>query len=555
MSYKAVSQQAGFGLRVLFARTILTSFFVVAALLTLGQTGARADVPRAYAGIVVDAKTGNTLYSYAADSLRYPASITKVMTLYVLFQELKAGRMTLSTRLNVSRNATRAVPTKLNVRAGATIKVEDAIKALIIVSANDVARVVAENISGSESEFAKRMTRTARALGMSRTTYANASGLPNSSQVTTARDQARLGMAIFQHFPEYYDYFQKRSFRYGGRNYGSYNRLLGQNGVDGIKTGYIRASGYNLLTAARKNNRHIVVVGMGFNTGAARNAKVRSLITTYMGRARRGSYWRQAAIPTVGAQGSANNYAVAQNVPVVPAPRPPGRDNIPNNDNGLPTRAPSSVHQRTDQPIVLLTTAPNPAVRNNNNTVAVASLAPTELIPRNAVQAATITANGSLQNQRDQPIDIIGAWISENFTLGSRRTGQLQNSGVATLLPPIAIGNSSGQTIDLMTSASISASAGSPTDPQTSATDHTTTPIWVVQIGAPPSSEAAQEMLSDATSKISALGNYRSYVEQFNKTGQTFFRARFTGFAERQQAINMCEEIKQNNISCLAVQS
>ncbi|VAW24876.1 hypothetical protein MNBD_ALPHA11-837 [hydrothermal vent metagenome] len=270
-------------------------------------------------------------------------------------------------------------------------------------------------------------------------------------------------------------------------------------------------------------------------------------------------------MPTVGAQGSGNNYAVAQNVPVVPAPRPPGRDNNPNNDNGITVRAPSSVHQRTDQPIVLLATAPNPAVpspavRNNNETVAVATLLPTELIPQNAVQAAAITANGSLQDQRRQPVDIIGAWISDNFTLGSRRTGQLQNSGVATLLPPVAIGNTSGanasgQTIDLMTSASISASAGNLTDPQSNSTDHTTTPIWVVQIGAPPSPEAAQEMLSDATSKISALGNYRSYVEQFNKTGQTFFRARFTGFAERQQAINMCEEIKQNNISCLAVQS
>jgi len=552
LSHKAVFVHARSGLRARLLRALFAAILVFTTTFTFGLSNALADVPRSYAGIVVDAKTGNTLYSYAADSLRYPASVTKVMTLYVLFQELKAGRMTLSTRLNVSRNATRAIPTKLNVRAGSTIKVEDAIKALIIVSANDVARVVAENISGSEAEFAKRMTRTARALGMSRTTYANASGLPNSSQVTTARDQARLGMAIFQHFPEYYDYFQKRSFRYGGRNYGSYNRLLGQNGVDGIKTGYIRASGYNLLTAARKDGRHIVVVGFGFNTGAARNAKVRSLIATYMGRARRGSYWRQAAIPPISAPGNRSNYAVAQNTPVVPAPRPPGRNNDGQvNPSAVAPRIQPNVDQRNDQPIVLLASAPTPAIRNNPGApIAVASLSPTQLIPANAVQAASITANAGLTGQRNQPIDIIGAWLNENFTLGSSRTGQLQNSGVATLLPPALIGNPSGQTIDLMTSASIE------TDNTTlSSHNQTALSIWVVQIGAPPSSEAARSLLSDATSKISALGNYRSYVEQFNKTGQTYFRARFTGFAERQQAINMCEEIKQSNLSCLAVQS
>lgn len=570
LSHKAVLLQAKTGSRTNFVRTIFASILVVVLMFTLGISGARADVPRAYAGIVVDAKTGSTLYSYAADSLRYPASVTKVMTLYILFQELKAGRMTLSTRLNVSRYASRAIPTKLNVPAGGTITVENAIKALIIVSANDIARVVAENISGSEEEFARRMTRTARALGMSRTTYANASGLPNSRQVTTVRDQARLAMAIFQHFPQYYDYFQKRSFRYGGRNYGSYNRLLGQNGVDGLKTGYIRASGYNLLTAARKDGRHIIVVGFGFNTGAARNTKVRSLITTYLGRARRGSYWRQAAIPTVNLTGTRNNYAVAQNTPVVPAPRPPGRDNNIQDNNAVMPREQTSPDLLNDQAVILVANSPFPAVRANSpaiivstpaapTPIAVASLSPTQLIPANAIQAATITANGNLTSRRSQPIDVIGAWISRNFTLGSSRTGQLQNSGVAVLLPPASIGNATAQTtaqtiaqtIDLMTSASIETSA----DQTTTAHNNPEGAIWVVQIGAPPSSEAAQNMLANATNKISTLGNYRSYVEQFNKTGQTFFRARFTGFAEREQAINMCEEIKLNNISCLAVQS
>ena len=154
--------------------------------------------------------------------------------------------------MTVSKHAAAAVPTKLGLKAGSTISVEDAIKAIVTFSANDMARVIAETISGSESKFAERMTKTARALGMSRTTYVNASGLPDKRQITTARDQARLGVAVYQHFPNYYEYFQTRSFKYAGRSYGNHNQLLGAvPGVDGIKTGYIRASGYNLLTAAR----------------------------------------------------------------------------------------------------------------------------------------------------------------------------------------------------------------------------------------------------------------------------------------------------------------
>ena len=200
--------------------------------------------------------------------------------------------------MTVSKHAAAAVPTKLGLKAGSTIRVEDAIKSIVTLSANDMARAIAEQISGTESQFAERMTRTARALGMSRTTYVNASGLPDSRQITTVRDQARLGIAIYEHFPDYYEYFQTRVFNYNGRTYGNHNRLLGAvPGVDGIKTGYIRASGYNLLTAARKDDRHIVVVGFGFDTGASRNAKVTSLVNKYLPKARSGTYLATAVIP------------------------------------------------------------------------------------------------------------------------------------------------------------------------------------------------------------------------------------------------------------------
>ncbi|MGN6486950.1 MAG: D-alanyl-D-alanine carboxypeptidase family protein, partial [Devosia sp.] len=232
---------------------------VAPLLAVLAMPAEAASVPRKYAGIVVDAKTGKVLYESSADAARYPASVTKVMTLYVLFQELEAGNITLKTKFTVSKYAASAVPTKLGIKAGSTITVENAIKALVTISANDIARVIAENISGSETAFAKRMTATARALGMSSTTYRNASGLPDSGQVTTVRDQAILGMAVYEHFPNYYEFFQTKSFSYGKRTYGNHNRLLGSNGVDGIKTGYTNASGFNLLTASRTDGRHIVV--------------------------------------------------------------------------------------------------------------------------------------------------------------------------------------------------------------------------------------------------------------------------------------------------------
>jgi D-alanyl-D-alanine carboxypeptidase len=275
LEYRVVSHKAFSQARELFVRLALAILMVLPLVAVMATPADAASVPRKFAGIVVDAKSGKVLYESSADAARYPASITKVMTLYILFQELQAGNITLKTKFSVSKYAASAQPTKLGLRAGSTITVENAIKAIVTISANDIARVVAENISGSESAFAKRMTATARALGMNSTTYRNASGLPDKGQVTTVRDQALLGIAVYEHFPKYYDYFQTKSFAYGKRVYNGHNNLLGKNGVDGIKTGYTNASGYNLLTAARADGRHIVVAGFGFDSGGSRDAKVR----------------------------------------------------------------------------------------------------------------------------------------------------------------------------------------------------------------------------------------------------------------------------------------
>ncbi|WP_411035400.1 SPOR domain-containing protein [Shinella sp. BYT-45] len=244
-----------------------------------------------YAGIVVDAKTGKVLYSEDADALRYPASLTKMMTLYLTFEALEAGKIRLNSRVPFSKNAASEPPTKLGVGTGRSITVEQAILGLITRSANDASTALAEFLGGSEERFARIMTQKARALGMTRTVYRNANGLPNSAQVTTARDQARLGIALRQHFPQYYSYFSVRSFRFGKQNIGNHNRLLGNvRGVDGIKTGYTRASGYNLVTSAVADGRSIVGVVMGGRSGAARDQQMRKLIAAYMPKAsRRGS--------------------------------------------------------------------------------------------------------------------------------------------------------------------------------------------------------------------------------------------------------------------------
>jgi D-alanyl-D-alanine carboxypeptidase len=236
-----------------------------------------------YADIVVDDKSGLVLHEVSADEPRHPASLTKIMTLYLLFEQLEAGKLGLDTELPISTRAALQNPTKLGLKANQTIKVEDAIKGLVTKSANDAAVVVAEAIGGSEEEFAKLMTMKAGALGMLGTTYVNASGLPAEAQITTARDQAVLGRAIQHRFPVYYQYFATPSFRYKGAEMRNHNNLLGQvKGVDGIKTGYTEASGYNLTSSVRRDEKHIVAVVLGGTSNGARDARMRQLIEAHI---------------------------------------------------------------------------------------------------------------------------------------------------------------------------------------------------------------------------------------------------------------------------------
>ena len=274
-----------FGICVKRGQLALVAGLVLAVF--LGFSGEVSARPR-LSSLVVDGNTGKVLFSRHPDARRYPASLTKIMTLYILFEEMKKRRINKHTLMRFSRHAAAQQPSKLGLRPGSRIRVIHAIKALVTKSANDVAVVVAEHISGSESRFARRMTRTARKLGMSRTTFRNASGLPDRRQVTTARDMVKLSRAIQRDFPEYFPYFKIRSFVYKGHKYRNHNRLLGRyRGMEGIKTGYTRAAGFNLTTSVKYNNRHIVAAVLGGKTGRARDAYMRYILDRSLPRAAR----------------------------------------------------------------------------------------------------------------------------------------------------------------------------------------------------------------------------------------------------------------------------
>ncbi|WP_040677019.1 D-alanyl-D-alanine carboxypeptidase [Nitratireductor pacificus] len=272
---------------VLLSGKIIATLFL--SILLMGGGIVQASANSKYAGLVMDAKTGKVLYESSADARRYPASLTKMMTLYLVFDALSAGRISTSTRIPVSRNAAAEPPTNLALKPGQSITVEQAIYGLVTRSANDAATAIAEFLGGSEARFAEMMTAKARQLGMSRTTFKNAHGLPNSQQVSTARDMARLGIALREHHARYYKYFSTRSFTYNKRRYGNHNNLLGRiQGVDGIKTGYTRASGFNLVSSVEANGRSIVAVVMGGRTSRSRDAQMAKLIKEYMGGASTG---------------------------------------------------------------------------------------------------------------------------------------------------------------------------------------------------------------------------------------------------------------------------
>lgn len=262
-------------------------------------TASPADA-RQYASIIVDADSGAVLHAENAELRNRPASLTKMMTLYLTFEAIRDGRLTLDKQIPVSRHASEQSPTKLYLKPGSTIRVEDAIYAAVTKSANDATTVLAESIGGTESAFARMMTAKASALGMMRTQFRNATGLPDDQQVTTARDMAILAQALYSHFPNRTHYFATREFRWGKNRYNNHNRLLGTyRGVDGIKTGYTNASGFNLVTSVRRDGRHVYAVVLGGQTSYSRDQQMRKLLDSTFAKITPGAYSEPLRVASV----------------------------------------------------------------------------------------------------------------------------------------------------------------------------------------------------------------------------------------------------------------
>lgn len=276
-----------------------------------------------YASIVIEASTGKIIHQDNADAIRHPASLTKVMTLLILFDQMQAGKIKMTDRIRVSKRAASMSPTKLGVPAGGSISVRDAISAVVTESANDIATALAEHMAGSESAFANHMTRRAQQIGMSRTRFRNASGLPDPKQVTTARDMARMAKFILTYYPQYYSVFSQKSFTYKGVTHRNHNRLMEKYpGMDGIKTGFINASGFNLIASAKQNGIRLIGVVFGGQSSYSRNAHMEELLDAGFNEASRLYYAGQLTTKTASASADSQKPIIQTTKPSAPAQKP-----------------------------------------------------------------------------------------------------------------------------------------------------------------------------------------------------------------------------------------
>jgi D-alanyl-D-alanine carboxypeptidase len=558
-----------------------------------------------FSSIIVDGNSGSVLSSNNPDGLRHPASLTKIMTLYLLFERLEAGRMKLDTEMQVSEHASEQSPTKLGLRPGQTIKVEDAIKGLVTRSANDAAVVIAEAIGGDEDDFARMMTRKARSLGMSKTVYRNASGLPNDEQVTSARDQATLGRAIQDRFPRYYRYFSTSVFNYRGQSIRNHNHLLGKvEGIDGIKTGYTRASGFNLVSSMRRGNRHLVGVVMGGRSGGSRDAIMRSLLaenlekgatvrtaaaiteknvadgSTDVAEADAPSRGTEAAQVASSAAASAEP-AVAALAPAPPRPAakaslmaaaaaalpsPPARVEPAAKPEPKSEPAPLTNGVIQSQPMAIIPGSAEPMKPVKVKTVQVkaggtklASAGPSQPAPptTNAIPVRPEVAETSSAVVASAEIAKTDVPKTEVARPAARTEMPQQPAGFGTgngILGVLPASSLQQPTSAPQTVAAVQPQAVQPavlTKPALSAV-HTG---WIIQVGALESEDEARQRIDLARNQSRGLlGKADPFTEVVSKDNRKLYRARFAGL-EREQAEAVCRTLKRADISCITIRN
>ena len=503
-------------------------------------------VPSKYAAIVVDTATGKVLYQANPDARRYPASLTKMMTLYVLFEELNRGRFKLSTPLKVSALAQRQAPTKLGLRAGDTITVEDAIKGLITRSANDAAAVIAENVAGSVPAFADRMTRTARAIGMTNTRFRNANGLPDPGQYTSARDMMKLGVALQVRFPQYYPLFSIRSYTFRGRTIGNHNNLLGRvNGVDGIKTGYVNASGFNLVTSVKRDGRKIVAVVMGGKTAAQRDAHMVQLINTYLPKASRSRGYDDQLVADVL---SAPKVAAAS----APAPAEPAAPvataALPPHPAPMPRPMMASMDTAADPDPAVVTASVAPAAAAPMPPMAPAAM-PEEVAEAPAPAAAPAPEPTSLATAT-LPASLANAHLPSSAAEAFADIGPApQGDPLADLVARVdAHSRRSAKNVQVASAAPANVMTDAPA-PSAAARQSG----WYIQIGAVGSKAAAMDLLDKAKSAAPQLAAASPLAEPVSKGGSTVVRARFGGFENEKAANRACAALKKNDFACFTI--
>ena len=532
-AFKASTQKLAAG--HIKMRRLLTT---IALSLTICLIAANADAsskkkftPKS-ASLVMDASTGQILYSRNADEQCYPASLTKVMTLYLLFGEIERGKLGLNTRLKVSRHASNQAPSRLGLKPGETIRVQDAILALVTKSANDVAVVVAERLGGSETNFATMMTAKAKELGMTRTRYMNASGLPNKSQMTTARDQATLAKRIQTDFPQYYRYFGTRTFAWGGRVFKNHNHLLGKYaGISGLKTGYTAASGFNLTTSVQRNGRSVIGVVLGGKTSRERDKQMVAMLDRTM--------------PKAVVMRSNATMQIASNEP---APKPILRPD----SNALDS-------------LVATLDDPDPDEESYTGTEQVASLsapAPAPLRPSASDKPpvtktiVTTTVAPPVVAQSAAPLDQATAYALAALGKAEgpvRRVGR--DIGGLIVTPALA---SEGTQATSPVGLRKMASASGPAMPSRGwVTDDPLIPdgSWVIQIGAYSNQGDAVSRIRDAMKAAPAELSKAVPVTipVRSADNKTLYRSRFGGFDDEKGARNACGRLARQSISCIAI--
>ncbi len=507
-----------------------------------------------YADIVVDANSGDVLHAVNADSQRHPASLTKIMTLYLLFERLEGGKLKLSAPLDVSSNAAEQAPSKLGLKPGQDIDVEDAIKALVTKSANDVAVVIAETIAGSEEEFAKLMTRKALALGMTRTVYKNASGLPDDDQVTTARDQALLALAIQERFPRLYKYFSTARFLYRGNWLRNHNHLLGNvEGVDGIKTGYTHASGFNLVSSVRRGKRHIVAVVFGGNTASQRDARMRQLIEAHVDDAA-----QKHTAPKIAEREPAEPKAKVQVASAAPAapvkiekpeaararaqPTPPAARNDGATTATIPVPRPAAGSTDPIKPHLVKTLSVKSAATHN------AAISPLMLSPQPVMSQAHAAMALAADNPPPPPPGaqpgLLGVLPVKTAEMVPAPVAHSAPAPIAPVAPapvahPASIAASPAQLIPAAAPAGAARARKG----------------WIIQVGAFDDENEAKQRLTAAKDRAAKLlASADPFTEPVVKGVKTLYRARFAGL-KQDTAEAACRQLKRSDIACMAIRN